>query len=96
MKDPREVVSGSIMPSYGWLFRDRVDFSSLSKRLAAMKTLGVPYSEDEVTHAEENARSEAARIVTKLSLDGVAHAKEEQEIIALIAYLQKLGQRGGL
>ena len=60
-----------------------------------MKTLGVPYSDEEVVQADEHARAEAEGILKELAADGVAHAKVEHEIIALIAYLQKLGQRGG-
>jgi len=96
MRDPREVVAGSIMPTYPWLYKDKVDFGSLSKRLSAMKTLGVPYSDEEVAKADENARMEAEKILSDLQADGVTHAKPEQEIIALIAYLQKLGQKGGV
>ena len=95
MKDPREVVAGSVMPTYPWLYKDKVDFGGLQKRISAMKTLGVPYSDEEVMYAEANAKAEAEAILKDLSADGVTHAKPEQEIIALIAYLQKLGQRGG-
>ena len=95
MKDPREVVAGSIMPSYPWLFKDKVDFAGLSKRLGAMQTLGVPYTIEEVRYAAESAASDAQAIVKSLEAEGVTHAKAEQEIVALIAYLQKLGQRGG-
>ena len=95
MRDPRDVVSGSIMPTYPWLYKDKVDFSSLSKRIDAMRTLGVPYSEEEVRNAGEDARRDAQAIVEGLSKEGVTHAREDLEIIALTAYLQKLGQRGG-
>jgi cytochrome c oxidase cbb3-type subunit I/II len=95
MRDPREVVAGSIMPGYPWLFKDKVDFSGLSKRLEAMQTLGVPYTDAEVIGAAESASIEAETIVKGLEKDGVTHARNEHEIVALIAYLQKLGQRGG-
>jgi cytochrome c oxidase cbb3-type subunit I/II len=95
MRDPREVVSGSIMPAYPWLYKDKVDFSALGKKLSAMKALGVPYSDEEVQNASSDALSEAKGILEKLKSEGVTQGKEEHEIIALIAYLQKLGQRGG-
>ncbi len=94
MRDPREVVSGSIMPAYPWLYKDKVDFSGLPRRLSAMKSLGVPYSDEEVRNAAGDALREAGRILGKLKEEGVTQGKEEHEIIALIAYLQKLGQRG--
>ncbi len=95
MKDPREVVAGSVMPTYPWLYKGKVDFGALPKRIRAMKTLGVPYSDEEVVQADAHARAEAEGILKELAADGVTHAKVEHEIIALIAYLQKLGQRGG-
>lgn len=100
MGDPREVVAGSIMPAYPWLFKDRTDFGILKKKLEVMKFLGVPYTEKEVTYAEESARDEAKTIAAKLSLQGApTQGLEDKEIIALIAYLQRLGfdhkQAGG-
>ncbi len=92
MLNPQEVVAGSVMPAYSWLFKDKVDFGGLSRRLSAMATLGVPYTAEEVRDAAGHAKTQAAGILKDLAEGGVTHAKEEHEIIALIAYLQKLGQ----
>ena len=92
LADPREVVSGSIMPSYPWLFRDKTDFAILPKKFSVMKSLGVPYTEDDVRTAESDARAEAVEVANRLSAQGVPAQKlEEKEIVALIAYLQRLG-----
>lgn len=93
MINPRDVISQSIMPSYEWLAKDKVLFSTLSKKLAALKTLGVPYTDEIVANAETLAREEARVIVEDLKANGVTDANEEQELIALIAYLQFLGKQ---
>jgi cytochrome c oxidase cbb3-type subunit I/II len=93
MADPREIVSGSIMPAYPWLFRDKTNFGILKKKIAVMKSLGVPYSEVDVLNAEGEARLEAEAIAAGLVAQGAPGTKlEEKEIVALIAYLQRLGR----
>lgn len=92
MADPREVVPGSIMPAYTWLFRDKTDFAILSKKLSVMKSLGVPYTDEDIQNAEADARFEAKTIADQLVAQGAPAGTEEKEIIALISYLQRLGQ----
>ncbi len=91
MLDPREIVPGSIMPAYPWLFKDKTDFDIIPKKLAVMKLLGVPYTEDDVRFAADQARDEAKIIADKLAVEGGATRMEDKDIIALIAYLQRLG-----
>lgn len=91
MADPREVVPGSIMPAYPWLFKDKTDFAIISKKLAVMKSLGVPYSDEDIKGAEVDARLEAKTIADQLTAAGAAPQLEDREIIALIAYMQRLG-----
>ena len=91
LKSPRSVSPKSIMPAYAWLSEARVDLAQTPVKIAAMRTLGVPYPADAVAHASEDARAQGADIATEL-------AKAEQivapdsEMIALIAYLQRLGK----
>ena len=80
------------MPSYGWLYKDKTDFAILSRKLAVMKSIGVPYSDSEVRTAEETARAEALAIAGPLIQQGATQDIQDKEIIALIAYLQRLGQ----
>jgi len=95
MFNPQEVVSASIMPSYSWMYKDKTDFAILRKKLQVMQTLGVPYTDQEVEQAETSARQEAQVIADGLSAEGANQVKPEQEIVALIAYLQRLGQSNG-
>ncbi|MGZ3696762.1 MAG: cytochrome-c oxidase, cbb3-type subunit I [Bdellovibrionota bacterium] len=91
MMDPREVTPGSIMPAYGWLFRDKTDFAGISKKVAVMKSMGVPYTDEDVRFAEETARGDAKLIADALKTQGAPAGTDDKEIVALIAYLQRLG-----
>ena len=90
--DPREVVPGSLMPSYPWLFSKTADYSQLSKKLAVMKKLGVPYTDEQIASAERDAEAQAKQVSSGLRDQGAPAGMENKEINALIAYLQRLGQ----
>jgi cytochrome c oxidase cbb3-type subunit I/II len=92
MLDPRSVTAGSIMPPYPWLFRFKIDFEVLPRKLAIMRRLGVPYTDLEIEHASSSARLEAAMIASGMVKDGVPEQSENLEIMALISYLQRLGK----
>jgi cytochrome c oxidase cbb3-type subunit I/II len=98
MMDPTSMSPGSIMPAYPWLFKDKIDLSSTTPKLKAMVTLGVPYSEEYVTNGEEELKKQAKEIYQILKVDedklltGEEGLREDHEIIALIAYLQRLGK----
>ncbi len=92
MMDPREVVANSIMPTYPWLYSQKTDFGVLQKKLSVMKSIGVPYTAEEIEKAEPNAREQAKRIAEGLSASGVNVDIADKEIVALISYLQKLGR----
>ena len=91
MLDPREVTPKSIMPAYPWLFKDKTNFAILSKKLSVMKTMGVPYSDQEIENAEASAREQARVIAAQLESQGAAKGMDNKEITALIAYIQRLG-----
>lgn len=93
MNNPRDVNAQSIMPSYPWLIADKTNFTILPKKLAVLKQLGVPYTDDMVTNAESLARQEATEIVHELQHNGVQQVSEDSEIVALISYLQILGHQ---
>lgn len=93
MMDPRSVTAQSIMPAYPWLARDKVDFLTLRKRLSVLKLLGVPYSDLEVSEADRLAENQAHKIAEELEAQGGPPGLEKSEMVALIAYLQALGQK---
>lgn len=92
MKNPRDVVPQSIMPSYPWLLELNTDYGSLERKLEVMRSLGVPYSEAEVKNAAREARAHARAIATAMVRDGVTPEMADKEIVAIIAYLQRLGK----
>lgn len=95
MLDPRAVTPKSIMPSYPWLAEKNTDYMGLRKRLSVLKYLGVPYSEEEVAQADRQAEAQAKAIASELETQNIPPGFEKKEIIALIAYLQSLGQKTG-
>jgi cytochrome c oxidase cbb3-type subunit I/II len=93
MEEPTSTTPGSLMPPYRWLYQNELDTSKTSKKLTVMRSLGVPYSDQEVDNAVADLNSQAKTIVDRLKSQGVT-AKgdlQKKEIIALIAYLQRLG-----
>lgn len=91
MMDPRQVSDGSNMPNYSWLIAKDAKTGTLMSKINAMRMLGVPYdislSEEEVM-AEYNLQ--ANEIVANLADSGI-FVEPDKQIVALIAYLQKLG-----
>ncbi|HEX2671058.1 MAG TPA: cytochrome-c oxidase, cbb3-type subunit I [Polyangiaceae bacterium] len=90
MQDPRSTTPQSIMPAYGWLFADDLDYNGIQPRVDAMAMLGVPYGKA-VLQAESMARAQASQISTDIKAQGGPAGLEQKKIIALIAYLQRLG-----
>ncbi len=109
MTDPQSTSPGSIMPSYGWLIKNKLDASDLEKKMRVMVKLGVPYSDEEITNARTHMQEQSLGIEKNLYQDpAFAESYEadkkaaasngesftpmnEREIVALIAYLQRLG-----
>jgi len=90
MLTPQEVSTGSIMPAYPWLYEQQIDKSSTAAKINALRTVGVPYAEGYEDIANDDLDKQAQRIVEGLQLEGYETTKET-EIVALIAYLQRLG-----
>lgn len=94
MMDPRAATPGSIMPAYPWLYEKNLDTSLTSGKIRTMKSLGAPYTKEEVEHSKDSLRKQALRITEDLYSQGVKQTPDldKKEIIALIAYLQRLGK----
>lgn len=91
MINPRDVTPGSIMPNYPWLVKNKVKFDRLKNKVKVLAALGAPYSDDEIENAGNMARVQAEEIMRELQADGVPATMADKEIVALIAYLQRLG-----
>jgi cytochrome c oxidase cbb3-type subunit I/II len=90
MEDPVSMSPGSLMPPYPWLLSQNLDLSTTSSKINAMRALGVPYEEDYEKFANDDLRKQADKISEDLMNNG-AIVEPDKEIIALIAYLQRLG-----
>ncbi|MFT3765726.1 MAG: cytochrome-c oxidase, cbb3-type subunit I [Minicystis sp.] len=92
MMDPRSISEGSNMPPYSHLANQKVDFSLTNRKLSAMKSVGVPYSQEQIGASAADARAQADVITKDLSDNGVTVAPDT-EIVAMIAYLQRIGRK---
>jgi len=90
MREPSSMSPGSIMPAYDWLYEQTLDTSMTQKKLEAMKTLGVPYTDGQITNAVSDLNRQAKEIQTQMETEKIKIGADK-EIIALIAYLQRLG-----
>jgi cytochrome c oxidase cbb3-type subunit I/II len=92
MIDPRVYDLKSIMPAYTWL-TDPLDTTYTSTKIAAMRSMGVPYEEGfefkAVAHLQAQAQTVYEAIITQDP--EIQRARPDMELIALIAYLERLG-----
>ncbi len=90
MLDPTTMSPGSIMPPYPWLVEQKLDTTTTASKINAMRTLGVPYAPGYDQIANKDLTIQAKAIADNLTKDNIK-VKDDREIIALIAYLQRLG-----
>ncbi len=100
---PQDVKPQSIMPAYPWLVDVTIDWHQIERTIVAMRTIGVPYTEAQVTTAAEIARVQAKSVTEAIIIEAnpsgnlteaeVAFYQrlEDKKMVALIAYLQRLG-----
>jgi cytochrome c oxidase cbb3-type subunit 2 len=104
LKNPRDVVPASVMPAYPWLLRDSLRTDDLGGELAALRKVGVPYTDEQIANAEADAygqanpdSAEASGVAERYGdatnvrlFDGAADRPSEMD--ALVAYLQIIGR----
>jgi cytochrome c oxidase cbb3-type subunit I/II len=90
MDDPRTMSPGSIMPPYPYMLDNDLKTQSTAKKIRAMQTLGVPYPAGYDKIAVQDLEKQAKKIQANLKKDGI-ECSEKKEIIAMIAYLQRIG-----
>ena len=102
--DPRQTSAGSNMPPYPWLFDNKTDFKSLPNRISVQTMLGVPWPAMTKDQIEQSARDQAMEISSALvkagaylpekpdlSDDQLMRHLADTQVVALIAYLKKIG-----
>ena len=95
---PKEWSPGTVMPAYPWLAEDELDASDIKTKIGVMRKLGVPYEEGFEDQVEANMEKQSMEIAKRIVKDLAGKGSEisaeniaNKEIIALIAYLQRLG-----
>jgi cytochrome c oxidase cbb3-type subunit I/II len=105
-QNPRWANEDSNMPSYDFLFERKTDFKSLPTKISVQRQLGVPFPAWTKDEIEQQAREQGMEIARSLFEGGSPVSYEpmknassqelvrhfsESEVVALIAYIQKLG-----
>jgi cytochrome c oxidase cbb3-type subunit 2 len=104
LMNPRDVVPESNMPSYRWLATTQLVLADLPDHLAALRAVGVPYTEDMIANAASDAYGQALPDSDQSSGVTERYGDETQvsafdgvktnvtEMDALVAYLQVVGR----
>jgi cytochrome c oxidase cbb3-type subunit I/II len=92
LENPRSTSIGSVMPSYPHLLSDEIPWDAIQTRVNVMAMLGVPYDAQALSHADSMARAQAQDVGKALVANGGPKGLETRDVIALIAYLQRLGR----
>ena len=100
---PKDVSEGSIMPAYPWMRTDDLDISLTGKKIEAMQKLNVPYKEGYANQAVADLKKQARiiaedivnnfepEVLKNVNKEDLIKDIEKKEIVAVIAYLQRLG-----
>jgi cytochrome c oxidase cbb3-type subunit 2 len=102
LTDPRSVVPESVMPPYRFLAEKDLDYRDIQDKLRAQRTVGVPYTDDDIANAVSDLEAQDDPFSSNNGLHGRYGAKVTvrdfggqpgriTEMDALIAYLQMLG-----
>jgi cytochrome c oxidase cbb3-type subunit I/II len=91
MENPRSTSPESIMPNYAWLLTQKLDATVAPDRMRALRKVGVPYTDEEIQNAGKSIEEQSKKVVSNLVVGSITNAPADREIIALIAYLQRLG-----
>jgi cytochrome c oxidase cbb3-type subunit I/II len=93
MRDPRSTSPGSIMPAYPWLLERRLDPADVAASVRALRAVGLPYSDADLTGVSQSLQQQGREITGRLTTAGIT-TEADREIVAMIAYLQRLGKDG--
>lgn len=102
MKNPRDMVPSSVMPSYPWLAENELEFGEIVRRMEVLSSVGVPYSKEQIANAEADLKAQAIpdsdsdalleRYGEKVPLEDFDGQPDRiTELDAMVAYLQVLG-----
>ncbi len=93
MRDPRSTSPGSVMPTYPWLHTAKIDPADITASVRALARVGTPYVGVDQPSVTGSLQQQGSAITASLATSGIT-AEWDDEIVALIAYLQRLGVEG--
>jgi cytochrome c oxidase cbb3-type subunit I/II len=93
MRDPRSTTPGSVMPPYPWLLERRIDPDDVTASVRALMRSGTPYYDVDLASVPGALRTQGDAVVARL-MEARIETEPDREIVALISYLQRLGQDG--
>lgn len=93
MRDPRATSPGSIMPAYPWLLTNEVAVADATASVQALARLGTPYEDTTESWVQASLSAQSAPIVERIAAAKL-QTQPNTEIVAMIAYLQRLGTNG--
>ena len=79
------------MPAYAHFLTTAIDFEQIQSRVDAMAMVGVPYG-DALNKAPAMAREQAKSIAAAIVEQGGPRGLEDKQIVAIVAYMQRLGR----
>lgn len=92
MLEPESMSPGSIMPPYPWLLDQDINTDYTAAKIKVLKMLNTPYPSGYENRAVADLKAQALKIAKELNEQGIEQERlEDKEIVALIAYLQRLG-----
>ncbi len=92
MYEPQSMSPGSIMPPYPWLIEDDLSTKYTAAKIKVLQSLNTPYPKGYADQAVKDLEEQAREVAENLRAEGVEQEDlEKKEIVALIAYLQRLG-----
>jgi cytochrome c oxidase cbb3-type subunit 2 len=74
LNNPRDVVPESNMPAYPWLEKRQADHASLPAKMKALRTLGHPYTDEEIAKASDEVKGKTEMEVVIAYLQGLGTA----------------------
>jgi cytochrome c oxidase cbb3-type subunit I/II len=89
-REPGSMSEGSVMPAYPFLLENDLDVSGTPAKINAMIALGVPYEKEYAKKAVADLQEQSRQIAGELLNDSI-RVSPNKEVIALIAYMQRLG-----
>lgn len=74
LNNPRDLVPESNMPEYPWLNKNTVDHTVVAQRMAALRTVGVPYTDEQIAGAVEQVKGKTEMEAVIAYLQGLGTA----------------------